>query len=452
MHLIWENLIKNLILLWTGEFKGLDTGDGDYVLPKTVWEAIGEATAAAGSTIPSAYGSCVPNISKDRTTVSAEMWSFWTLYIGPVLLRNKFSQQKYYDHFVRLVSLLTICLKFEISHAEIETVRVGFEQWVTDYESFYYQHNPVRIAVCPVTVHALLHIADSIRDMGPVWCYWAFPMERYCGQLSPYIPSRRRPFRSLDRYVTESTQLTQLMVIYNLFNLLNLRPLWKQVEGTFSTPLFTKRVTNSVCAALATRFSTATKKVKVQTIRPHLQLVHIRQWGRVRRIDSDAGDTIRAVLTSTTTDDSRDATFVRYEVYVDRNARDINAAEVLDGTTLYGQLERLITIQLPDAAFAGGARALAKPSDRVIIFAAIRQCVVGPETIHGLDFHFYEKLGGLDIVDITSVQALVGRVKEMAPKKGYALIDRSGSLARAVYEDEDDHARRTALNAEESAS
>ncbi len=166
-------------------------------------------------------------------------------------------------------------------------------------------------------------------------------MERYCGQLSPYIPSRRRPFRSLDRYVTESTQLTQLMVIYNLFNLLNLRPLWKQVEGTFSTPLcvyailvfflstnllsdptcillpprtddkLPNGVTNSVCAALATRFSTATKKVKVQTICPHLQLAHIRQWGRVRRINSDAGDTIRAVLTSTTTDDSRDATFVR---------------------------------------------------------------------------------------------------------------------------------------------
>ncbi len=137
---------------------------------------------------------------------------------------------------------------------------------------------------------------------------------------------------------------------------------------------------------------------------------------------------------------------------MDRNARDINAAEVLDGTTLYGQLERLITIQLPNAAFAGGAWALVKPSDRVIIFAAIRQCVVGPKTIHGLNFHFYEKLGGLDIVDITSMQVLVGWVKEVAPKKGYALIDCSGLLARAVYEDEDDHAHRTALNAEESAS
>ena len=30
MHLIWENLIPNLILLWTGGFKGLDEGTGEY--------------------------------------------------------------------------------------------------------------------------------------------------------------------------------------------------------------------------------------------------------------------------------------------------------------------------------------------------------------------------------------------------------------------------------------
>jgi hypothetical protein len=30
MHLIWENCIPNLILLWTGEFKGLDEGVEDY--------------------------------------------------------------------------------------------------------------------------------------------------------------------------------------------------------------------------------------------------------------------------------------------------------------------------------------------------------------------------------------------------------------------------------------
>ena len=85
MHLIWENLIKNLILHWTGEFKGLDDRAESYQLPNAIWEAIGKSTAASGSTIPSAYG-CVPNIATKYLYCSAEMWSFWTLYIGPVLL------------------------------------------------------------------------------------------------------------------------------------------------------------------------------------------------------------------------------------------------------------------------------------------------------------------------------------------------------------------------------
>ena len=92
MHLIWENVIPNLILLWTGNFKALDQGTESYEIPKAVWEAIGEATAASGSTIPSAYGSRVPNIAKDQSQYSAEMWSFWTLYIRPVVLRRRFQQ------------------------------------------------------------------------------------------------------------------------------------------------------------------------------------------------------------------------------------------------------------------------------------------------------------------------------------------------------------------------
>jgi hypothetical protein len=76
MHLIWENLMKNLILLWTGEFKGLNTGHGEYVIADAIWEAVGAATHASGTTIPSAYGARVPNIATDRSYVSAEMWSF----------------------------------------------------------------------------------------------------------------------------------------------------------------------------------------------------------------------------------------------------------------------------------------------------------------------------------------------------------------------------------------
>jgi len=56
MHLIFENVIKNLVLLWTGKFKGLDEGNGSYEFHPKVWEAIGAATAASGSSIPLAFG------------------------------------------------------------------------------------------------------------------------------------------------------------------------------------------------------------------------------------------------------------------------------------------------------------------------------------------------------------------------------------------------------------
>ena len=39
MHLIYENLLKILISLWTGAFKGLDEGSGSYEFNPKVWEA-----------------------------------------------------------------------------------------------------------------------------------------------------------------------------------------------------------------------------------------------------------------------------------------------------------------------------------------------------------------------------------------------------------------------------
>ena len=71
--------MKNLVLHWTGSFKGLDDGTESYSVPKAIWEAIGDETATAGSSIPSAYGSRVPNILMHSSQCSAEMWSFWTL-------------------------------------------------------------------------------------------------------------------------------------------------------------------------------------------------------------------------------------------------------------------------------------------------------------------------------------------------------------------------------------
>lgn len=86
-------------------------------------------------------------------------------------------------------------------------------------------------------MHALLHIADGIEDAGPVWAYWAFPTERYCGRLQPVIRSRRYPFANIDNYVVAAAQLSQIKIRYNLDEQLSLKPTKAdQVRGSFSHP------------------------------------------------------------------------------------------------------------------------------------------------------------------------------------------------------------------------
>jgi hypothetical protein len=136
MHLVWEGVIPNLLLLWTGDFKGLDEGNGSYHLAPTVFDAIGNAAAACGDFIPASFSCRVPNPAKDRSYFTAESWSFWALYIGPILLRGRFRRQIYYTHFVKLVQMLHLCLQFNISSAELEEIRVGLAEWVTEYEKY----------------------------------------------------------------------------------------------------------------------------------------------------------------------------------------------------------------------------------------------------------------------------------------------------------------------------
>jgi hypothetical protein len=133
MHLL-ANIMEALVELWTGEFKGLDSGTHDYQFSKTVWDAIGAATKAASTHLPAAFGRRLDNISGDRTYFTAESWLIWTTLIAPALLHNRFKRPQYYTHFVELVKLFTLCLEYEISTARVAEIRSGFAKWVEKFE------------------------------------------------------------------------------------------------------------------------------------------------------------------------------------------------------------------------------------------------------------------------------------------------------------------------------
>jgi hypothetical protein len=88
--------------------------------------------------------------------------------------------------------------------------------------SYYYQYDEARLSTCVLTVHALLHIGDSVAQIGPVWASWAFPMERYCGTLQRALRSRRFPYACLDRYIYQDAMLGHLKNKFGIHGALQL--------------------------------------------------------------------------------------------------------------------------------------------------------------------------------------------------------------------------------------
>ncbi|KIJ60585.1 hypothetical protein HYDPIDRAFT_98351 [Hydnomerulius pinastri MD-312] len=431
MHLIFENAIPNLIELWTGAFKGLDHGTHNYELVPTVWDAIGAATASSGPSLPYAFCSRPPNIATyEKAQCTADSWSFWTQYIAPVIMENRFTSQQYYDHFVDFIKLLRTCLQFELTRDDVNYIRQGYKNWVLKYEErFYYQYSPDRLAVCTVTAHALLHIADSIEATGPVWTAWAFPMERFCGSLQGAIKSRRYPYASINNYVVNAARLTQLQLIYNLQHELSLRKVAKESYGfshddyptcvllpPHSNAPLEPRLLRKIINHLTTTYNST-----VTVIRAICASAKIEQWGKVRRLQG--GDTVHASALVNAREDTRDATYVRYEALVDKYARQPRRKPEYTMETFYGRLAHIFVVTLPPSTPLGNA----VPTTHIL--AAIETCEI-ERSRPDVDIHYYSKLGALDMVDITCLQCLVGRI----PHEGrWAIIDRSGDLARAIY-------------------
>ncbi|QRW06952.1 Transposase family Tnp2 protein [Ceratobasidium sp. AG-Ba] len=89
-----------MIKHWTGNFKWLDQGIGNYVVDDVVWKTVGRQTAAATKTIPAEFVGTLPNIAEDEKLFKAEAYAFWFQYMAPILLRGRLNEP-YYRCFSR---------------------------------------------------------------------------------------------------------------------------------------------------------------------------------------------------------------------------------------------------------------------------------------------------------------------------------------------------------------
>ncbi|KAG9127551.1 hypothetical protein FRC07_012429 [Ceratobasidium sp. 392] len=134
LHLFLLNHVPDLITLWIGGHPLIpDAGCEHYLISKVDWVAIGRETEAATNLVPSLFCRRLPNIRTEWRLFCGESWSFWVLYIGPIVLRNRLPK-KYYDHFLELVAVIKCLTQYENITERIEQLRLGIAGYVERYE------------------------------------------------------------------------------------------------------------------------------------------------------------------------------------------------------------------------------------------------------------------------------------------------------------------------------
>ncbi|CCO36849.1 hypothetical protein BN14_10996 [Rhizoctonia solani AG-1 IB] len=435
MHLIYENLVPNLIRHWTGTFKHLDQGSEHYVLTLAQWIAIGVETAAATRTTPGSFVGTLPDIAQDQSLYKAEAYGFWIQYIAPIVLKGRLSN-KYYQHVLDLRAILDLCLQFEITMEQIDELELRIIRWVADYEAYYYQYKQSRASACPLTIHALLHIPYYIRQVGPVWASWAYVMERFCGRLLLYVKSHINPYPCIDNYILRRAQMQIITAKYNIPTIKIPPPTpvitAANVEISCQEKVydqFTKSypVDGQLMNQLVSYFQVVLsgQNLSLAELANLIQTDSIVRYGRVRI--ANGGDSMRTSDSIYNMENARNSSYVRFNMFPDRNTARRRADDDPFRQVNYGELLDIFYVELKDHGDPDIGRTFLLA--RVLLCQLLKWKDGSKEVVE-----YKEMESSPRIINLLTIESTIGRVQR---HKTWGIIDRSRNAVRTLFTDDD---------------
>ncbi|KAF8592922.1 hypothetical protein BDV93DRAFT_567159 [Ceratobasidium sp. AG-I] len=441
MHLFLLNHGPNLVSLWTDWYDGI-SGPGleDYLISADDWADIGRETFVASVTLPDTFTRPLPNIATDRRLFNAESWSFWFQYIGPVVLRGRLAD-KYYEHDLEFVYILKTLLALSSTTQIVEDLKRCVAGYVERFEEYYYQYSPERLAVCRLTLHALLHVPDDVLRCGPVWSSWSFLIERYCGVAVGAVKSKVNPYTTISNRVLEMAQLSALSSEYPSvkralqIGLTNSSEHVTAMEETY--PEYPCTILRAPClheyspddeqrrrlaGYFTSQFGTQGTFHEWFTLLPR----YCTRYGKVRI--SGGGDHIRSTVSgnSLSLAPKRDATFVRFVFWRDKYENQRNRPPKMVKATEYGRLECILVLHLEPNPTLG----IAQRTTRILADLTPCACTEGDATVNLVS---YQRFQPRRILDIQAVENVVGRVSS---RGRWYIIDRSVDGARTEFIEE----------------
>lgn len=139
MHVLFENIVPQLLSLWKGDYKNkqiLDKANGkhqtDYVVSEDDWEVIAKEIEASNRTTPSQAVPTVGSI-KNKSQWTAETCSYFLMFLGPVVMKDRLPD-RYFQHFILLSEIAKSLTALEIPLVELQGLENQIVQWVKGFE------------------------------------------------------------------------------------------------------------------------------------------------------------------------------------------------------------------------------------------------------------------------------------------------------------------------------
>lgn len=191
MHLVCLGVMKKLLLqYWTSSTPSLSK------LPVRARLEISEKLTAFRAQTPSEFSRKPRSLNEREHWKAVELRNF-LLYFGPPLL-GKYLEKRFYAHFIKLSCAITILAspKFALTHCDLaeSLLREFVSEAGTLYGNGIYVYN----------VHSLIHLAQDVRQFGPLDTFSAFPFENYLGKLKKLV---RGPALALQQVIKRHSEL-----------------------------------------------------------------------------------------------------------------------------------------------------------------------------------------------------------------------------------------------------
>ena len=167
------------------------------VLVGDTWKKHGAVVAKAARYLPTSFGR-VPRNPQEKVSsgYKAQEFLYYLYGLGPGVFFNLLPEP-YYSHFCKLVRGIRLIYQRTLSKQQLIDAHTLLLQWVSEFESIYYQRKPERLHFVRQCVHSLAHLAKETYRLGPLCLSAQWTMERVIGYLGSLLRQPSNIFRHL---------------------------------------------------------------------------------------------------------------------------------------------------------------------------------------------------------------------------------------------------------------